>query len=244
MITALYTFLGVNMAAEQLAQRAAPHSIVRTPVTSSLIASLGHDGESTLEIEFRNGAIYRYANVPPALCVAFLAAPSKGAFFIGAIKENPDYPYTLVQAAPPKPTTEALEGVEELDFMLMRIRAYEDHAAWLARQAQELREQVRATILQKANGATYRNDIATVSIPERRLVTIVDEEGLLDDLTERHVLSKYWGIVPEKTVVTPAHHELNKRFHEDAKAGFVTSKHVTVETVYDKARITWKETAE
>lgn len=42
--------------------------MLRDPVSSSNIASIGYDpGSETLEIEFTNGSIYQYFNVPAGL---------------------------------------------------------------------------------------------------------------------------------------------------------------------------------
>lgn len=51
----------------------------RTPVTSSNVAAVGYDpATSTLEVEYRNGGVYRYENVTPAAHAALVAAPSIG----------------------------------------------------------------------------------------------------------------------------------------------------------------------
>jgi len=51
-------------------------------VDSSLLASAGYDaGESVLQLEFRDGAIYRYFAVPAAVYDDLLAADSKGSYF-------------------------------------------------------------------------------------------------------------------------------------------------------------------
>ena len=53
--------------------------MLRDPVSSSNIASIGYDpGSETLEIEFTNGSIYQYFNVPAGLHEQLMAAPSKG----------------------------------------------------------------------------------------------------------------------------------------------------------------------
>jgi hypothetical protein len=55
---------------------------VPVPVDSTLLASVMYDvSESTLQLEFRDGAIYRYWNVPPAIHNGLLAADSKGSYF-------------------------------------------------------------------------------------------------------------------------------------------------------------------
>jgi hypothetical protein len=56
--------------------------IKRTPVESTALASVGYSKKlQALEIEFRNGAIYRYLGVEPAVCDALLKAPSKARFY-------------------------------------------------------------------------------------------------------------------------------------------------------------------
>ena len=53
----------------------------RTAVDSSLLSSIGYSIEATLELEFSNGAIYRYFAVPQAIFPELIAAESKGASF-------------------------------------------------------------------------------------------------------------------------------------------------------------------
>lgn len=56
---------------------------------SSVIASASYDAATrTLEVEFRNGGVYRYADVPPEEAEAFAAADSKGGFFQAYIRNN------------------------------------------------------------------------------------------------------------------------------------------------------------
>ena len=51
-------------------------------VQSSLLSSAAYQvGESVLQLEFRDGAIYRYFDVPAAVYGDLLAADSKGAYF-------------------------------------------------------------------------------------------------------------------------------------------------------------------
>jgi len=58
-------------------------------VISSSLRSVGYDGTSlTLEIEFHNGSIYHYFQVPPAVHLALLFAQSKGHFFDTRVKYN------------------------------------------------------------------------------------------------------------------------------------------------------------
>lgn len=54
----------------------------RIPVRSSVIASVGYDGDTAvLEVEFRSGDLYRYFAVPPSVHQALIAADSPGAYF-------------------------------------------------------------------------------------------------------------------------------------------------------------------
>ena len=51
----------------------------RAPVISSNVASVGYDPEQQhLEVEFKNGGVYRYTGVPPEAHVALLGADSIG----------------------------------------------------------------------------------------------------------------------------------------------------------------------
>lgn len=54
----------------------------RMPVDSSSLASVGYEGGSQqLEVEFRHGAVYLYAGVPPEVFAGLMAAESKGRYF-------------------------------------------------------------------------------------------------------------------------------------------------------------------
>jgi hypothetical protein len=56
--------------------------IKRVPVESRALAAVGYSKRlRALEIEFRNGAIYRYLEVPPAAYEALMNAPSKARFY-------------------------------------------------------------------------------------------------------------------------------------------------------------------
>ncbi len=59
----------------------------RTPVQSSNIASIGYDEQSqTLEIEFHNGRVYQYFDVPQGQHSALMSAGSLGSYFHSTIK--------------------------------------------------------------------------------------------------------------------------------------------------------------
>jgi hypothetical protein len=56
--------------------------IKRIPVESTALATIGYSRKlRALEIEFRNGAIYRYLEVEPAVYDDLLHAPSKARFY-------------------------------------------------------------------------------------------------------------------------------------------------------------------
>lgn len=59
----------------------------RIPVESSNIASIGYDEDSsTLEIEFRNGGVYQYFDVPFQVYDGLMEAASKGQYLAQYIK--------------------------------------------------------------------------------------------------------------------------------------------------------------
>jgi hypothetical protein len=65
-----------------------------TPVRSSVIAAVGHDGGRTLTVQFLNGEIHKYVGVTPATHQQLLGARSVGSFFARHIK--PRYRSTRV----------------------------------------------------------------------------------------------------------------------------------------------------
>jgi len=59
----------------------------RESVASSTVVSIGYEASSeTLEVEFKNGGIYQYYNVPEPVYQAFMASGSKGTFLHVNIK--------------------------------------------------------------------------------------------------------------------------------------------------------------
>ncbi|PVH27057.1 KTSC domain-containing protein [Sphingobacterium corticibacter] len=59
----------------------------RKPVTSSNIASIGYDeNSSTLEIEFLNNTIYQYFDVPHQIYQGIMSADSQGQYLAQNIK--------------------------------------------------------------------------------------------------------------------------------------------------------------
>lgn len=59
----------------------------RRPIESSMIDSIGYDfSSSTLEIEFKKGAVWQYYDFPESTWYEFEAAESQGKFFHARIK--------------------------------------------------------------------------------------------------------------------------------------------------------------
>lgn len=59
--------------------------MTRIPVQSSNIRAIGYD-TGTLEVEFKDGSVYQYADVPQKVHDALLKAPSIGTYFAKNIK--------------------------------------------------------------------------------------------------------------------------------------------------------------
>jgi hypothetical protein len=79
----------------------------RTPVPESrAIASIGYDEASqVLEIEYRNGAVYRYLSVPASVYAWLQRTPNKGAFVARKIAND----YAFEAQGPPEPGEGVLE---------------------------------------------------------------------------------------------------------------------------------------
>ena len=59
----------------------------RAPVDSTAILSAGYDPDTrTLEIQFQDGRVYRYLQVPPVVYRDLMAADSPGRYFDWYIK--------------------------------------------------------------------------------------------------------------------------------------------------------------
>ena len=64
-------------------------------VDSSTLQSVGYNEEyQTLEVEFRNGAVYQYYNCPKLMYDELMSAPSKGQFFNSQIRDR--FPFSRV----------------------------------------------------------------------------------------------------------------------------------------------------
>ena len=67
----------------------------RDQVNSSTIMSIGYEtGSETLEIEFKNGSIYQYYNVPQPVYQQLMESASKGQFHHTYIRNA--FPYSRV----------------------------------------------------------------------------------------------------------------------------------------------------
>jgi hypothetical protein len=70
----------------------------KIPVESEAVRSIGYDPRSrVLQIEFENGAIYHYRDVPESEWQALMQAESIGRFVTYRIKAS--YRYELIKAA-------------------------------------------------------------------------------------------------------------------------------------------------
>jgi hypothetical protein len=66
--------------------------MIRQPVSSSNVASVGYDAASgTLEVEFLSGGVYQYYNVPPDVHAALVSASSVGGFLARNVKNRYQY---------------------------------------------------------------------------------------------------------------------------------------------------------
>ena len=62
--------------------------MIRTPVSSSDLASVGYDPrKQLLEVEFHSGGTYQYSNVPADVYEGLMQAGSHGRYFHAHIKD-------------------------------------------------------------------------------------------------------------------------------------------------------------
>lgn len=74
-------------------------SIPMQPMESSNIHSHGYDANNrTLAVQFKNGGLYHYNDVPPAVAADFANAKSAGSFFAKEIRFN--YESTRIETDP------------------------------------------------------------------------------------------------------------------------------------------------
>lgn len=73
--------------AKPLSETEKSRQIERVPVTSSNLQSVGYDAVSQkLTVEFRNGSVYEYGNVPPEVHAELMQAKSHGKYFHSHIR--------------------------------------------------------------------------------------------------------------------------------------------------------------
>jgi hypothetical protein len=69
--------------------------MTRRPVSSASIASVGYDAATQqFEVEFANGGVYQYADVPSQLFDSLMAAPSIGKHFQSHVRGL--FPHTRI----------------------------------------------------------------------------------------------------------------------------------------------------
>jgi hypothetical protein len=69
----------------------------RAPVSSSNLASVGYDPTTrTLEVEFHNGSIYQYFDVPAFIYSGLMSASSHGSYLDQYIKKG-GYSYQQIR---------------------------------------------------------------------------------------------------------------------------------------------------
>jgi len=70
--------------------------IVPVAVNSTRLRSVSYDiALSILDLEFRDGALYRYFDVPETIYTGLIAAESKGSYFNRSIR--PCFPYAFIR---------------------------------------------------------------------------------------------------------------------------------------------------
>lgn len=72
-------------------------AIQRIPVASSMIKSVGHEGD-TVEVEFTSGKVYRHSGCSDQMFAAMMASESIGKFYNAHIRNLP-----FEKAEEPKP---------------------------------------------------------------------------------------------------------------------------------------------
>jgi hypothetical protein len=69
-------------------------------VASSNLQSFDYDDDwEELTVYFRSGGVYRYDNVPDDVVDEMKFAESRGRYFYRYIRNNPDYPFTVLRHA-------------------------------------------------------------------------------------------------------------------------------------------------
>ena len=70
--------------------------MIRQPVNSTNLRSVGYDpGPGTLEIEFTNGSVYQYLDIPATVHQGLVTASSHRDYFARQIRDR--YPYRKIE---------------------------------------------------------------------------------------------------------------------------------------------------
>lgn len=89
--------IGLGLAVLWTIARSNSDSIGRVPVLSSAMRSVGYsESRLVLEIEFTNGAVYQYYDVPKELHAGLMTAPSHGRYFNQQIR-NAGFRYRRIE---------------------------------------------------------------------------------------------------------------------------------------------------
>lgn len=81
----------------------------RTPLRSRAVLSAGYDAATqTLELEFHNGRIYRYRDVPEGVYQFLLRTESKGGYVNRMIQDR----YAFEEVTPTPPAQDMLEALQ------------------------------------------------------------------------------------------------------------------------------------
>jgi len=69
--------------------------VIRTPVSSSNVRSVGYDADSrVLEVEFHDGGVYQYYDVPRSVHQGLVSAASHGSYLHAHIRDRYRYRQT------------------------------------------------------------------------------------------------------------------------------------------------------
>jgi KTSC domain len=86
---AAFLFVAVTLGADRNNRSEIVSHIRRVPIQSTALATVGYSKRlRALEIEFRNGAVYRYLDVAPEVYDALLNARSKARFYDDNIRRK------------------------------------------------------------------------------------------------------------------------------------------------------------
>lgn len=85
---AVISMVAINVKDGSHAETNGDVEMKRVTVTSSNILAIGYDEVSKeLEVEFKNGWVYRYFNISPALDANLMSASSHGSFLDAYVKK-------------------------------------------------------------------------------------------------------------------------------------------------------------